>query len=50
MKIAILILVIAFALYILIPGLSWEEDGRAVHGAHAHPLFLLARPEGAKCK
>ena len=42
MKIAILILVIAFALYILIPGLSWAEDGRAVHGARRSSHFLLA--------
>jgi hypothetical protein len=50
MKIAILILVIAFALYILIPGLSWAEDGRAVHGARRSSHFLLAGQEGAKCK
>ena len=30
-KIAILILAIAFVLYILIPGLSWEKDESALH-------------------
>jgi len=30
-KIAVLILAIAAALYILIPGLSWAEDGTALY-------------------
>ncbi|HTR25770.1 MAG TPA: hypothetical protein VMI10_17480 [Terriglobales bacterium] len=32
-KIAILILAIAFVLYILIPGLAWERDESALHRA-----------------
>jgi mono/diheme cytochrome c family protein len=32
-KIAILILTIAFALFILIPSLSWAEDGAALYKA-----------------
>ena len=40
-KIAILILVIAAALYILIPSLSWAEDGTALSKAQYsafHPI------------
>ncbi len=40
-KIAMLILAIAVALYILIPSLSWAEDGTALSKAKcsmSHPL------------
>ena len=37
-KIAMIILAIALALYILIPSLSWAEDGTAVHGGRSSPL------------
>jgi hypothetical protein len=30
-KIAMVVLAIALALYILIPGISWAEDGAALH-------------------
>jgi len=36
-KIVILILAIAVLLYILIPGLSWSEDGTVLHRA-AHSV------------
>jgi len=42
MKIALLILAIAAALYVLIPSLSWGEDGAAVYKAN-YSAFLSIR-------
>ena len=50
-KIAIVILAIALALYILIPGLSWGEDGTALHGARRSFRCLPGvAPSPAMCK
>jgi len=41
-KLAMLILAIAAALYILIPSLSWAEDGTAAYQAN-HSVFRSVR-------
>jgi len=50
MKIAILILVIAFALYIMIPAYPGRKMDVLCARARRSSHFLLAGQEGAKCK
>jgi len=45
-KIAMLILAIAVALYILIPSLSWAEDGTAVSKAKSSAFHPMRTPLG----
>ena len=45
-KIAMLILVIAAALYILIPSLSWAKDGTAPSKAKCSAFHAVRAPRG----
>ena len=45
-KVALLILAIALALYILIPSLSWTEDGPAPHTAKGSGFHAIRLPLG----
>jgi len=45
-KIAMLILAIAAALYILIPSLSWAEDGTAPSKAQYSAFHPMRTPQG----
>ncbi len=45
-KIAVLILAIAMALYILIPSLSWAEDGTTLFKAQCSAFHPMRTPLG----
>lgn len=45
-NVAILILAIALALYILVPGLSWAEDGPALYTAKGSGFYAMRIPSG----
>ena len=45
-NVTILILAIALALYILVPGLSWAEDGSALYTAKGSAFHVMRIPSG----
>jgi hypothetical protein len=44
-KLAILVLAIAAALYVLFPHLSWAEDRTASYGSEARPVSAVSTTE-----
>ena len=47
-KVGLLILAIALALYILIPSLSWAEDGPALYTAKGSAFHAMRIPIGLR--